>query len=209
MKKVIYGLIFSLLCFAGINSVSASSDCYTDLPVTFGSFVFDTDGRVGINDNNSGGYIDVTNYRGKDVNIIYDVISTDSGSPRYHFGFTSAFPKYGTVIPTLVYGLSQIPQTYHISIPTEASYLILVGVNSSFDNHDWIKYVHVSLTEEYCPPGSVANMSKVLNSGINPLSFLGTFKTLLPWVITLTIAFLAIYLLKRALTGYSNANPKF
>ncbi len=57
--------------------------------------------------------------------------------------------------------------------------------------------------------GSMAEVVDKLNTGINSGTLFGTVADLMPWVITLTIASLALYFLRKLIKGASKGKVRF
>lgn len=59
------------------------------------------------------------------------------------------------------------------------------------------------------PTGSMAEVVSKLNTGITSSTLFGTVSELMPWVITLTIASLGLYFLRKLIKGASKGKVKF
>lgn len=59
------------------------------------------------------------------------------------------------------------------------------------------------------PTGSMSEVVSQLNTGITSSTLFGTVADLMPWVITLTIASLGLYFLRKLIKGASKGKVRF
>lgn len=59
------------------------------------------------------------------------------------------------------------------------------------------------------PTGSMSQIVTALNSGITSSTLFGTVADLMPWVITLTIASLGLYFLRKLIKGAAKGKVRF
>lgn len=59
------------------------------------------------------------------------------------------------------------------------------------------------------PTGSMSEIISALNTGLNSSTIFGTVADLMPWVITLVIACLGLYFLRKMVKGLSKGKLKF
>lgn len=62
---------------------------------------------------------------------------------------------------------------------------------------------------ETAATGSMAEVVSQLNTGITSATLFGTVSDLMPWVITLTIASLGLYFLRKLIKGASKGKVRF
>lgn len=65
------------------------------------------------------------------------------------------------------------------------------------------------LAEVATPTGSMTEVISQLNTGITSSTLFGTVSQLMPWVITLTIASLGLYFLRKLIKGASKGKVRF
>ncbi len=65
------------------------------------------------------------------------------------------------------------------------------------------------LAEVTTPTGSMTEVISQLNTGITSSTLFGTVSQLMPWVITLTIASLGLYFLRKLIKGASKGKVRF
>ena len=65
------------------------------------------------------------------------------------------------------------------------------------------------LAEVSTPTGSMTEVISQLNTGITSSTLFGTVSQLMPWVITLTIASLGLYFLRKLIKGASKGKVRF
>lgn len=63
--------------------------------------------------------------------------------------------------------------------------------------------------EEITSTGSMSEVVSQLNTGITSSTLFGTVSDLMPWVITLTIASLGLYFLRKLIKGASKGKVRF
>lgn len=63
--------------------------------------------------------------------------------------------------------------------------------------------------ETVTPTGSMEEIVTQLNTGITSSTLFGTVADLMPWVITLTIASLGLYFLRKLIKGASKGKVRF
>lgn len=65
------------------------------------------------------------------------------------------------------------------------------------------------LLDTVTPTGSMEEIVTSLNTGITSSTLFGTVADLMPWVITLTIASLGLYFLRKLIKGASKGKVRF
>ena len=65
------------------------------------------------------------------------------------------------------------------------------------------------LADVTTPTGSMTEVISQLNTGITSSTLFGTVSQLMPWVITLTIASLGLYFLRKLIKGASKGKVRF
>lgn len=65
------------------------------------------------------------------------------------------------------------------------------------------------MAEVTTPTGSMTEVISQLNTGITSSTLFGTVSQLMPWVITLTIASLGLYFLRKLIKGASKGKVRF
>lgn len=116
--------------------------------IHYGHFAVTTNGDFSTSDTNKNdsAYVDVSEYTGKYINIIYPTISSPA---RYNYCFISTDFENSSCI-SWNFSMSQTNYS-NILIPNNAKYLILVGrPNPSSNILDWYKNISIEFTEPYC-----------------------------------------------------------